>query len=486
MRNLLLVFALLLTTGVSAQPVLSPIRLPADGPTAAAIDPRLIGVWQSIGDGYILEATADKIKLYNYTDFACYPETDDYQTSLLNSSALFAFTHDTLCTYLHDFGNKSAYLQSGRRYVKRSGLPKNCSFLTQSQQNDPEFIFDVFWHTLKENYAFEKERNLNWVEIYKAYKPKVSKQTSKEDLLKMMGEIIKLTKDHHTKIIYQGKTLQYTKVPSASLLYENFSKQDTLKDFDTYVNLFFKSNYEGISKDLLKGKGKKVANGKIEWGHLTADVGYIHVHSLTGFAAKELSRKQHLDTLNSCMEQIMRAFGDKKAIVVDVSFNYGGYDAAALTIAGYFTDKPVHVYDKYTYHKGTFNKDGKVYVSPAGKYNFVKPVYVLTTDISRSAAESFAMQMKALPNVTLVGAPTLGILSDMLGKSIGEFYLTLSNEKYLTPDGQSYEAIGVPVEEPLEVFPVGNMFHGHRDAVLALVKSIQKGWEKQPLEASPR
>ncbi len=28
---------------------------------------------------------------------------------------------------------------------------------------------------------------------------------------------------------------------------------------------------------------------------------------------------------------------------------------------------------------------------------------------------------------------------------------------------------GVPVEKPLEVFPVGNMFHGHPDAVITLV-----------------
>jgi C-terminal processing protease CtpA/Prc len=117
----------------------------------------------------------------------------------------------------------------------------------------------------------------------------------------------------------------------------------------------------------------------------------------------------------------------------------GGYDAAGLTIAGYFTDKPVHVYDQYTFHKGKFYQDDKVYVQPADKYNFVKPVYVLTSDISRSAAESFAMQMKALPNVKLVGSHTLGILSDMLGKSIGEYYLTQSNRKYSSPQGDVYE-----------------------------------------------
>ncbi len=120
------------------------------------INSQIKGVWKSIGDGFILDATADKIKLYNLTNFCCYQETDDYQTNLLNTSALFTLTHDTLRTYLHDLGKKSDELQSGRKYVKLPALPKNCSSFTQRQQNNPEFIFDVFWHTLKENYAFEK------------------------------------------------------------------------------------------------------------------------------------------------------------------------------------------------------------------------------------------------------------------------------------------------------------------------------------------
>ena len=98
----------------------------------------------------------------------------------------------------------------------------------------------------------------------------------------------------------------------------------------------------------------------------------------------------------------------------------------------------------------------------------------MTTDISRSAAESFVMQMKSLPNVKVVGTNTLGIISDMLGKSIGDFYLTLSNEKYLTPTGDTYEVKGVDVDIKLTVFPKENMFNGHRDAVRQIVKIIEK------------
>ena len=83
------------------------------------------------------------------------------------------------------------------------------------------------------------------------------------------------------------------------------------------------------------------------------------------------------------------------------------------------------------------------------------------------------MQMKTLPNVKLVGTNTLGILSDMLGKSIGEYYLTLSNEKYLTPASDMYEVKGVNVDIPLTVFPKENMFNGHKDAVRQVIKIIE-------------
>jgi C-terminal processing protease CtpA/Prc len=81
--------------------------------------------------------------------------------------------------------------------------------------------------------------------------------------------------------------------------------------------------------------------------------------------------------------------------------------------------------------------------------------------------------MKALPNVKLVGTNTLGIISDMLGKSIGEYYLTLSNEKYLTAKGDMYEVKGVDVDIPLTVFPRDNIFNGHRDAVRQIIKMIE-------------
>lgn len=435
------------------------------------------GFWKSIGDGYLLKVESGTITLYSYTSRFCYEEQNAYLTDLLNNTSRVFLSpgRDTLLVYLHDFGSRTKTLQAEKRFLKISSLPENCVSAKEKELNDPEYLFELFFSTLMENYAYAKERNLDWTTIYSSYRPKITSTTTPNELFSVMGEIVTLTRDQHTKIISKEEgTRQYSGVPSALLLGEVFREQDSVKNFNEYISSFFKANYDNITDDLLQGKGKKVANGKIEWGDVAPDIGYIHLHSLTGFASNSLPRSQHIDTLNFYMEQIMRSFQRKKAIIIDVSFNFGGYDAAGLCISAYFTERPTPVYTKFIYQDGSFYKGKKFIVNPSAQYRFTKPVYLVTSDITRSAAETFAMQMKALPNVKLAGTNTLGITSDMLGKSIGEYYLTLSNEKYLTPAGEMYEVKGVDVDIPIVLFSKENMFNGHRDAVRKVIKVIEQ------------
>jgi hypothetical protein len=142
----------------------------------------IIGVWRSIGDGYLLELDSKEIVLYSYTSKYCYTEQNDYVIDLLNNSSKFHInsTRDTLSVYLHDFGSKTKTLQDEKRFYKLNSLPDNCKSLTEAQQNDPEYLFELFYSTLKENYAFTKERNIDWENIYKDYRPKITSKTNRQ------------------------------------------------------------------------------------------------------------------------------------------------------------------------------------------------------------------------------------------------------------------------------------------------------------------
>lgn len=439
------------------------------------VNPTVKGYWKSVGNGYILDATSDSILLYSYTKNFCYKEKNDYIEGLLNSKARFTKRNDTISIYPADFGEKSSLLQIKNDYIRIDGLPKNHLSFSDMQQLGSKKLFSLFIETLQENYAFSKDRNLNWGAIKAEFETKISDSTTEKELFQIFGQIVSLTKDHHTKIIDEkGKTLQYRGTPSAEVVSEAFKKQSAIKNLDDYFNLFFSTNYNTISDSLLNGKGKKVANGKIEWGNLTANVGYISIYSFSNFAPSGFSRKQQIDSLNYHMEHIINNFKDKKAIVLDISFNFGGFDAAVFTIASYFTDKSKIAYTSQVYNNETFYNESNVYIQPAEKIIFTKPVYLLMTDISRSAAEGFAMTMKANTNVKLVGTNTLGILSSMLGKSIGNFYSTSSNQRLILPNGKYYEVTGVEPDIKMTVFSKENVFGGHKNAVRKIIELIEK------------
>ena len=82
------------------------------------------------------------------------------------------------------------------------------------------------------------------------------------------------------------------------------------------------------------------------------------------------------------------------------------------------------------------------------------------------------MMMDALPQVKLVGTPSLGILSGMLGKSIHDFYVTISNQRLINPDGEFFEAQGVAVDIPLVIFEKEDVFNSHYRAVEQISEMI--------------
>lgn len=442
--------------------------------TKGKVNPAMVGYWKSVGGGYIIHASIDTVMLYSFTTNFCYKEKNDYAEGLLNTQARFRQIKDTLSILMTDYGDRSEILQIKSDFVRISDLPKGTLTFAQMTALGPKKLFDLFIETMKENYAFSKERSLDWKSIREVYSKKINDNTSNDQLFRILGDIVTLTKDHHTKIISEsGETLQYRGQKSADLVTATFKQQHAIKDQNAYFDTFFKSNYNNISDSLLHGNGKKAVNGQIEWGSLNRSVGYIHIHAFTNFAPKKFSRKQQIDSLYTAMEEIINSLKDKDALIVDVSFNFGGYDAAFLAMAGFFTDKPTFVYTAQEYLNGRFSDESKVFVYPSGKIQYTKPVYLLTTDISRSAAEGFAMAMKALPQVKLVGTNTLGILSGMLGKSIGNFYATSSNQRLLDPQGKFYEVTGVIPDINMDVFSKENIFGGHKDAVRKIVSMIE-------------
>lgn len=473
MKNRCIISLLMLLTswGVSnAQDRSSYSLIRKDG----KVDPRIRGIWKSIGNGYMLNANPDSVLLYSFTSSFCYKEKNEHLESLLNTQARFRIEKDSLTILMTDYGQRSDQIQISHHYVRIDSLPKATLSFVDMTRLAPPVLFDLFIETIAENYAFSKERNMDWAAIRREYGRRVNEQTTNDSLFKIIGDVVTSTKDHHTKIVSEtGQVMQYRSVKSADTLAAAFKEQSAITNQNEYINEFFKGNYKNISDSLLHGEGKKAANGKIEWGSLNNKIGYIHIHSFNDFGPKGSTRAQQIDSITNVMEQIMAEFAEKQALIVDVSFNFGGYDPAALAIAGFFTDKPVFSYTSQVNDNGRFYDESKVYVYPSGKAHFVKPVYLMTSDITRSAAEVFVLAMKSLPQVKLVGSNSLGIQSSMLGKSIGPFYCTCSNQRLLSSNNKCYEVTGVTPDILVKVFPKKNILSGHMMAVRSIMSHIE-------------
>ena len=132
---------------------------------------------------------------------------------------------------------------------------------------------------------------------------------------------------------------------------------------------------------------------------LPGDVGYLEISS---FSASPAQAQQ-------AVADAMSPLAQKKALILDVRRNGGGSPAMVALIASYlFGEKPVHL---STLHIRYLNQTEHFYTDPnvpGEKFAPTKPVYVLTSRSTFSAAEGFAYHLQSLKRAVIVGEVTGG------------------------------------------------------------------------------
>lgn len=103
----------------------------------------------------------------------------------------------------------------------------------------------------------------------------------------------------------------------------------------------------------------------------------------------------------------MAALNHADAIIFDVRDNGGGSGSMVELIAGYLFDQPAHLHDLYNRAANTREQSWTVSPVPGNRLAD-KPVYVLTSARTFSAAEAFSYDLKMLKRATLVGETTAG------------------------------------------------------------------------------
>jgi hypothetical protein len=228
-----------------------------------------------------------------------------------------------------------------------------------------------------------------------------------------------------------------------------------------------------VKQKYLKGKSKPLVDGVFDYGWLTESIGYFHFRSFGRMEQTEVA-----------IDQIIKEFKDAKAIVVDVRGNGGGDDRVGKLIADRFADRK-RLYMKTAIRNGARHDDFTPwkywYVEPGGPLQFTKPVLLLTHRFSVSAAENFALAMRVLPNVTVVGDATSGVFADVYGDRMPNGWnFSVSFKLFIDQTGFCWEGIGVPAD--IRETNTKQDIEQQRDKVLDLAVALVESGALKPQE----
>ncbi len=176
-------------------------------------------------------------------------------------------------------------------------------------------------------------------------------------------------------------------------------------------------------------------------GRLDGNIGYF---DLSGFMEAEPTAQ----ALGTAMNLVQNTGG----LIIDLRKNYGGMPEAVALLASYFLGpSPTHV-DSIYWKKTDITQEFWTTTDLDGAwYGLERPVIILTSDMTFSAAEAFSYAMKAFERAEIVGETTRGgAHPGGIQRIVDDFYLWLPNGRAINAvTGENWEGTGISPDYPV-------------------------------------
>lgn len=300
------------------------------------------------------------------------------------------------------------------------------------QAGDPEKNFEELWETFYNRYPFFELRHVNWKEQYKIYRPKVTSATSDDQLFDIFCRMLDPLNDGHVEL----------KVPATG--------DRKAQHFTPEKRTRFQQEFPGCQiAQLFRTTARTLVANGFGPPHETKawmlrycrspTFGYMRILELEGIEKRKLT---------AALNDIARDFSDLKGFIIDIRNCPGGDDSTAIAVINRFCDRrrvAFHRKTKIGPDSNDFTPLKTWYLEPRGDAQFTGPIVLLTCDAVFSGGEAFALAVKQLPYVTIIGDHTNGIFSYQLEKMLPNGWrYCLSYQVYLSADMVCYEGKGVP------------------------------------------
>lgn len=299
---------------------------------------------------------------------------------------------------------------------------------------DPEKNFEELWMTFYNRYPFFELRGVDWKKQYETYRPKVTTKTSDDELFDIFCQMLEPLNDGHVRLIMKE---------SGGRNERHFTPEKKPRFWQEFTNQQIKQLFKTTEKTL-------VANG---FGQLTkTEAWMLHYCRSRAFGYMRILELEGVkrQALTAALDKIALDFRDLNGIVIDIRDCPGGDDSTAITIINRFCDRK-----RVAFHRRTKIGPGEDdlsplktwHIEPQGDAQFTGPMVLLTCDSVFSGGEVFALAIKELPHVTVIGDHTNGIFSYELEKKLPNgWWYCLSYQNYFSADMVCYEGKGVPVD----------------------------------------
>lgn len=298
-----------------------------------------------------------------------------------------------------------------------------CSFcgcqtlvLGEPEANNPVNNFEILWDDFDRHYGLFEARGWDWDSIYNVYQPQVTPETTDQELWTIFKEMVAYLDDSHTYVNWPGVEF-----------FASGSERDDLTEAEFNARLAFEEY----------GLDTMVVDREEEYfyGRFAGrDIGYFYLGSV------------EMEDADAVMNGLLDQLRDRAALIVDLRNNTGGEDQTAAAIAGHFAGERQMIYtveERNGDAQGAFGPKLEYFTEPRPN-PYLKPVIVLTDQITVSAAEVLLLHLNALPQVTQMGDVTSGDFSDTgMNRFLPNGWVyQYSIMRFLLPDGTSLDGVG--------------------------------------------
>jgi len=415
--------------------------------------PSVEGVWLSQGYGCVFEISGLTLKAFEVTATSCVPGfTAERDTTAVPGREATFKTADGDVWFIRGGGasdHKRLHHDGSASDVRIDRLPRLPEVCDHPTENTLADNFEVFSRTWAEHYISFDLRKTDWGDIVRANRPKITARTTPAELFDILAGMIRPFDDAHTFLDAPELKRQLHGLRSGT-------DRVVRGGFTEFRSKGMPALLAVTERSYLQAPLHKWCRDQIQYGHLDRTTGYLRILSFGGYSEVP-GFAAGLAALEAALDSV---FSDPALgrLVIDVRINFGGDDPYGLAIASRLAASEYLAYTKEAradpVDRDRWTPGDPSWVRPSSRPGFRGPIAELIGPLTVSAGETFTQAlMGRTPHVTRIGENTQGVFSDVLVRRLPNGWrFGLPNEVFRTPEGTTFDGMGIPPDIPVPVF----------------------------------